>query len=137
MTLDGAGAWRSAWAGNVTTHHFLTAALLPLLDKGAKAVRGHSSIVLNVADLAGLTKTHSQGRFAYSAAMAGLLHLTKEWAYAFRGVGVRVNCIAPALVESEMRAVGTDSGRKDRLDERVRDKVPAGVFDLLLCSWVD
>lgn len=132
MTLDGAEAWRVAWAGSVTTHHFLIAVLLPLLDKGANAAPGHSSIVLNVADLAGLTKTHSQGRFAHSAAMAGLLHLTKEWAYAFWGVGVRVNCIAPALVESEMRAAGRESGRKDRLDERVRDKIPAGVLALSL-----
>lgn len=132
MTLDGAEAWRIAWAGNVSTHHFLTASLLPLLDKGAKAVPGHSSIVLNIADLAGVTKTHSQGRFAYSASMAALLHLTKEWAYAFLGVGVRVNCIAPALVEGEMRAVGLESGRLDRLDERVKDKIPAGRLALLV-----
>jgi NAD(P)-dependent dehydrogenase (short-subunit alcohol dehydrogenase family) len=128
MTLDGAEAWRVAWAGNVTTHHFLTAAFLPLLDKGAAAAPNHSSVVLNIADLAGLTKTHSQGRFAYSAAMAGLLHLTKEWAHVFMGIGVRVNCIAPAPIESEMRAMGNESGRLDRLDERVKGKVPAGMF---------
>jgi NAD(P)-dependent dehydrogenase (short-subunit alcohol dehydrogenase family) len=138
MTLDGAETWRRAWAGNVTTHHFLTAALLPLLDKGAASTPGHSSVVLNIADLAGVTKTHSQGRFAYSAAMAGLLHLTKEWAHTFMGVGVRVNCIAPALIESEMRAMGNESGRLDRLDERVKGKIPAGMFlSVLLRSVAD
>lgn len=124
MTLDTAEAWRTSWAGNVTSHHFLTAAMLPLLDKGARSAPGHSSVVLNVADLAGVAKTHSQGRFAYSASMAGLVHLTKEWAHTFLGIGVRVNCIAPALVEGEMVLGGT--GRRERLDERVGGKVPAG-----------
>lgn len=137
MTADGPEAWRVAWAGNVTSHHYLTAALLPLLDKGAKAAPGHSSLVLNMANLAGVTKTHSRGRFAYSASMAALMHLTKEWAHAFLGMGIRVNCVAPALVEGEMRAAGLEGGRRERLDERVREKVPAG--ELLRCmnGWMD
>lgn len=126
MTADGPDAWGISWAGNVTSHHFLTAALLPLLDKGAKAAPGHSSIVVNIANLAGVTKTHSQGRFAYSASMAALMHLTKEWANAFLEMGIRVNCIAPSIVEGEMRATGLDAGRRERMDERVREKVPAG-----------
>lgn len=134
MTLDGPEAWRVAWAGNVTAHHFLTAALLPLLDAGASAAPGHSSLVLNVANLAGVTKTHSQGRFAYSASMAAFVHLTKEWAHAFLGLGVRVNCVAPAVVEGEMRAVGLEAGRRERLDARVREKVPAGRFSAR--GWV-
>lgn len=59
MTCDGADAWRIAYAGNVWSHHFLTAALLPLLVKGAKAAPGHSSVVLNVASVAGLIRRAS------------------------------------------------------------------------------
>ena len=81
---------------------------------------------MNIANLAGVTKTHSQGRFAYSASMAALMHLTKEWANAFLEMGIRVNCIAPSIVEGEMRATGLDAGRRERMDERVREKVPAG-----------
>lgn len=96
MVRDGADTWRMAYAGNVAAHHFLTAALLPLLDKGQQATTsGHMSTTLNVASLAGATKTHSQGQFAYSSSKAALLHLTRQWAQTFIPLGSRVNCIAP------------------------------------------
>lgn len=126
MAVDGPEAWRIAWAGNVTSPHFLTAAMLPLLDKGAKSAPGHSSVVLNVADLAGETKTHSQGRFAYSAAEAALLHLTKEWAHAFLGLRIRVNAVVPGVVEGTMRVTGGDEGPRERVEERFKRKIPAG-----------
>jgi len=103
MVRDGADAWRMAYAGNVAAHHFLTAALLPLLDKGQQATApGHASTILNVASLAGVTKTHSQGQFAYSSSKAAMLHLTLEWAHIFMPLGIRVNCIAPGLFPSEL-----------------------------------
>ncbi|GIJ92029.1 hypothetical protein Asppvi_011004 [Aspergillus pseudoviridinutans] len=126
MTRDGADAWRIAYAGNVWSHHFLTAALLPLLVKGAKAAPGHSSVVLNVASVAGVTKTHSQGQFAYSSSKAALIHLTREWAHTFIPLGVRVNCIAPGVFPNEISMGRFDENRKSRQEEDVGKKFPAG-----------
>lgn len=125
MTRDGPEAWRTAYAGNVAAHHYLTASLLPLLDKGQRAIAsGHTSAVLNVASVSGVTKTHSQGQFAYSSSKAALIHLTREWAHSFLGLGVRVNCIAPGLFPSEMEEV-VGGGRKSRLDG-AGERFPAG-----------
>ncbi|KAF7122329.1 hypothetical protein CNMCM5793_000286 [Aspergillus hiratsukae] len=126
MTRDGADAWRIAYAGNVWSHHFLTAALLPLLVKGAKAAPGHSSTVLNVASVAGVTKTHSQGQFAYSSSKAALIHLTREWAHTFAPLGVRVNCIAPGVFPNEITMGRGDEDRRARREEDVGERLPAG-----------
>jgi NAD(P)-dependent dehydrogenase (short-subunit alcohol dehydrogenase family) len=126
MTRDGADAWRIAYAGNVWSHHFLTAALLPLLVKGAKAAPGHSSVVLNVASVAGVTKTHSQGQFAYSSSKAALIHLTREWAHTFMPLGVRVNCIAPGVFPNEISMGRFDEDRRSRQEEELGKKFPAG-----------
>ncbi|KAG2019486.1 hypothetical protein GB937_005033 [Aspergillus fischeri] len=126
MTRDGADAWRIAYAGNVWSHHFLTAALLPLLVKGAKAAPGHSSVVLNVASVAGVTKTHSQGQFAYSSSKAALIHLTREWAHTFMPLGVRVNCIAPGVFPNEISIGRFDEDRRSRQEEELGKKFPAG-----------
>lgn len=126
MTCDGADAWRIAYAGNVWSHHFLTAALLPLLVKGAKAAPGHSSVVLNVASVAGLTKTHSQGQFAYSSSKAALIHLTREWAHTFLPLGVRVSCIAPSVFPNEISVGRFDEDRRSRQEEELWRKIPAG-----------
>ncbi|KAH1606180.1 hypothetical protein V6Z96_005961 [Aspergillus fumigatus] len=126
MTSDGADAWRIAYAGNVWSHHFLTAALLPLLVKGAKAAPGHSSVVLNVASVAGLTKTHSQGQFAYSSSKAALIHLTREWAHTFLPLGVRVSCIAPSVFPNEISVGRFDEDRRSRQEEELWRKIPAG-----------
>ncbi|RHZ63665.1 hypothetical protein CDV55_105898 [Aspergillus turcosus] len=126
MTRDGADAWRIAYAGNVWSHHFLTAALLPLLVKGAKAAPGHSSTVLNVASVAGVTKTHSQGQFAYSSSKAALIHLTREWAHTFVPLGIRVNCIAPGVFPNEITMGRGDEERRSRWEEEVGKRFPAG-----------
>ncbi|GFF24341.1 2-dehydro-3-deoxy-D-gluconate 5-dehydrogenase [Aspergillus lentulus] len=126
MTRDGADAWRIAYAGNVWSHHFLTAALLPLLVQGAKAAPGHSSVVLNVASVAGVTKTHSQGQFAYSSSKAALIHLTREWAHTFMPLGVRVNCIVPGVFPNEISMGRFDEDRRSRQEEELGKKFPAG-----------
>ncbi|KAJ5102320.1 hypothetical protein NUU61_004542 [Penicillium alfredii] len=140
MTRDGPEAWRSSYAGNVAAHHFLTAALLPLLDKGQQALNGgggssnnnsnsnsvQTSVVLNVASLAGVTKTHSQGQFAYSSSKAALIHLTREWAHAFMPLGVRVNGLAPGLFPSDtVTERAADRARLSRL-EGAGERFPAG-----------
>ncbi|KAJ9292768.1 hypothetical protein DTO271G3_8467 [Paecilomyces variotii] len=115
MVLDGTEAWRESYAGNVAAHHFLTAALLPLLNKGREAIPGHSSSIINITSTAGITKTHSRGQFAYSSSKAAFLHLTQEWAHTFVPLRIRVNSIAPGLFPSEMTTGGSDENQKSHI----------------------
>lgn len=130
MTRDGVEAWNTAYAGNVACHHFFTAALLPLLDKGRQATPGMSSSVVNIASVAAITKTHSRGQFAYSSAKAALLHLTHEWASAFVPLRVRVNCIAPGLFPTEMTTGGSNRDLKSELGVGAGKDFPAGMLVL-------
>ncbi|CRG83915.1 hypothetical protein PISL3812_01271 [Talaromyces islandicus] len=126
MTTDGPDAWKDAYSGNIASHHFLTAALLPLLDKGRQQTPGHSSAIINIASAAGLTKTHSHGQFAFSSTKAAFIHLTKEWAHTFLPLRVRVNCIAPGIFPLIFPGEDVrDDGQKERL-ERVGHEIPAG-----------
>lgn len=54
---------------------------------------------------------------AYAASKAGLIHLTHALGAAWAGDGIRVNGIAPGLVETKMISVTTDN--PDRLAKRV------------------
>jgi NAD(P)-dependent dehydrogenase (short-subunit alcohol dehydrogenase family) len=60
--------------------------------------RGHGS-VLNVASIAGLQPL--PGSLLYGFTKAGLIMLTRYWAREFGPQGVRVNAIAPGLIQTD------------------------------------
>ena len=127
MTLDDTEAWRQAYAGNVACHHFFTAALLPLLDKGRTATPGLSASIINISSAAGLTKSSSRGQFAYSSSKAAFLHLTKEWASTFSPLRIRVNCIAPGPFPTEMTTGHIDGNLKSDLGPEAGKNLPSGL----------
>jgi NAD(P)-dependent dehydrogenase (short-subunit alcohol dehydrogenase family) len=61
--------------------------------------RGGGSVI-NIASISGLQPQH-QG-LLYSFTKAGLIMLTRSWAGEFGPHGVRVNAIAPGLIQTEM-----------------------------------
>ena len=63
------------------------------------------------------------GNPAYNASKAGILGLTRALAQAWAGEGIRVNGIAPGLVDTKLTKVTT--GRPDRLAGALRS-IPAG-----------
>ncbi|WP_339950813.1 SDR family NAD(P)-dependent oxidoreductase [uncultured Albimonas sp.] len=77
------------------------------------AARGGGSIIMT-ASVAGIRA--NAGPAAYSASKAGVVNLAQTAAQAFAGTGVRVNCICPGLIETEMtrpiydyaKAMGTE-----------------------------
>lgn len=133
MVQDGPEAWRQEYAGNIASHHFFTAAMLPLLNKAREKTHGHSSAIINIASAAGLTKTHSHGQFAYSSTKAAFMHLTKEWAHTFLPLRIRVNCIAPGVFPHLMPEGGLDENQKARL-EKVGHEIPAGMYHISYLS---
>jgi NAD(P)-dependent dehydrogenase (short-subunit alcohol dehydrogenase family) len=75
--------------------------------------RGEGSI-LNIASIAGLEP--QPGGLLYSFTKAGLIMLTRSWAREFGPHGVRVNAIAPGLVQTDFSAyLWEDPGRREAI----------------------
>lgn len=119
--------WEAVYRTNVCQLYFMTAAFLPLLQRGTDAERGFSSTVVNVSSISGIVKI-SQHHFAYNASKAAAIHLTKMLAHeiASSGLKIRVNNIAPGVFPSEMTARESDEKQKSALPkEQYEGKVPA------------
>jgi 3-oxoacyl-[acyl-carrier protein] reductase len=86
--------WRETLAVNLIGPFFLVRACLPLLR------RGQDPAVVNVASIAG----RIGGRVGphYAASKGGLIALTKYLALHLQAEGIRVNCVAPDLTDTEM-----------------------------------
>lgn len=76
---------------------------LPLL---ARKRQGH---IINVASIAALKS--AEGLTAYSASKAAIVALSKGMARELSGMGVRVNVVAPGLIDTEMPAQMAEAQR--------------------------
>jgi NAD(P)-dependent dehydrogenase (short-subunit alcohol dehydrogenase family) len=86
--------WARVLAVNLTGTFLMSRAALPEL-RGA----GGGTIV-NIASVLGLVGL--KARAAYTASKSGVVGLTRAMALDHAAEGIRVNCICPALVETEM-----------------------------------
>ncbi len=84
--------------------------------------KGGGGSIVNVASIAGQIGGLAMGP-AYSASKAGLVGLTRSLARHFSKAGVRVNCLSPADIETDMT-----SGWPDELRERLISMTPLGRF---------
>jgi len=86
--------WRAVIDVNLTGTFLTCRAVVPGMQS-----RGYGRIV-NIASIAG--KEGNPNACAYSASKAGVISLTKSLGKELATAGVRVNCIAPAVIETEM-----------------------------------
>ena len=102
---DSYGAdWRRLMAVNLDSAAFLTQAALPLLE----ATKG---CVINIASIQAYAVLHTSNT-AYTVSKAAIAQLTKAMAVEYAPKGVRVNAIAPGVVETPMiRQAGMDPAR--------------------------
>lgn len=84
-------------AVNLTAPVMLTKAVLPIMVD-----RGGGSIV-NVISIAALRGQGGRGQTAYAVSKAGLLGLMVDVMDSFGKQGVRVNCVAPGIIDTPMR----------------------------------
>lgn len=114
--------WSDTYNTNVSSVYFTTVAFLPLLQAG-KESHGHlSASVIVISSMSGIMN-HAQGHFSYNAAKAATIHLSKLMAYEFKGVGVRVNSIAPGYFPSEMTTKESDHNQKSEMPkEQIEEK---------------
>jgi meso-butanediol dehydrogenase / (S,S)-butanediol dehydrogenase / diacetyl reductase len=113
--------WNSVLATNLTGTFHVSRAAIPALRKA-----GGGSIV-NIGSYLGIVGR--ERRAAYCAAKAGVAGLTRAMALDHARDNIRVNCVCPAIVETEMsllslsKAADPEAARKQRIAE-----LPLGRF---------
>jgi 3-oxoacyl-[acyl-carrier protein] reductase len=121
--------WDEVIATNLGGAFALTRAVLtPMMQKRRGAI-------VNVASLSGLHGVVGQSN--YSAAKGGLIAMTRSLAREVARSGIRVNCVAPGLVETDMLA-GLDEEVKREMIRQIpmrrsvkADEVAAAIAFLL------
>lgn len=87
-----------------------------------KMLRAKQGSVVNIASTAGLLA--DAGTLSYGGSKAALIHATKVMAQELGSFGIRVNAIAPTVVETEM-AAQMDPAARAALD--ARSALPGGI----------
>jgi NAD(P)-dependent dehydrogenase (short-subunit alcohol dehydrogenase family) len=137
ILVNNAGIYRAAVPLDVTEEHwdaimninakavfFATQAVLP-----AMIARKRGSIV-SLASMAG--KVGSPSNLPYNASKAAVISMTKSLALAHAADGIRVNCVCPGFVETDMwtavsRELGAIVGRSpEQFTAARRAQVPLG-----------
>jgi 3-oxoacyl-[acyl-carrier protein] reductase len=86
--------WRRVIDTNLTGAYLVTRAMLPLLREGGSVVNIGSAVAL----------VGQAGLAHYTASKAGLLGLSRSLARELGGRGIRVNAVAPGIVETDQAA---------------------------------
>ncbi|KAF8465018.1 hypothetical protein BDZ91DRAFT_772282 [Kalaharituber pfeilii] len=116
--------WAQTFETNVTAQYLVAASFLPHLGLALKNTPKYSPSIINIASVAGVTKSPSHGQFAYNLSKAASLHLTRILAFTLTEAKIRVNCIAPGLFPSEMTTSESDERNKSEINKPV--DIPAG-----------
>jgi NAD(P)-dependent dehydrogenase (short-subunit alcohol dehydrogenase family) len=93
-----------------------------LCQAAARVMRGEGGSLINLSSIAGQNGGLA-GSPAYAAAKAGVIGLTRSLARQFAPERIRVNCISPADIETDMT-----SGWPTMLRERLLSITPLGRF---------
>ncbi len=101
--------WRHVLDTNLSGAYYCTQAVLPgMLEKK----RGS---IINIASMWG--EVGASCEVAYSASKAGLIGLTKALAKELGPSGIRVNCVSPGVIDTDMNAALDDETRRELADE--------------------
>ncbi|HEV2490801.1 MAG TPA: SDR family NAD(P)-dependent oxidoreductase [Candidatus Acidoferrales bacterium] len=112
-------AWERTISANLTGTFYVSRAALPVLRRA-----GGGSIV-NIGSYLGLVALKQ--RVAYCAAKGGVTLLTKAMALDHAHENIRVNCICPAIVETEMAKASISSAPDPAAYRKAREsQIPLG-----------
>ena len=107
------GDWERMLAVDLSAAFYCCRAALPAM------IRRKSGAIVNISSIWGLTGASCEVH--YSAAKAGLIGLTKALAKEVGPSGVRVNCVAPGVIDTAMLA-----GFKEAELDELRGQTPLG-----------
>lgn len=88
--------YRRVFAVNMDGAFYMTRATLPFF------LKAQSGSIVNVSSMWGISGASCEA--AYSASKAALIGFTKSCAKEFAPSGVRVNCVAPGVIDTSMNA---------------------------------
>jgi 3-oxoacyl-[acyl-carrier protein] reductase len=106
-------AWDAVIAVNLTGTFNMTRAVAPHM-----VTRG-SGVIVNAASIVGIYGNFGQSN--YVATKSGVIGLTRVWARELGRKGVRVNCIAPGFIATEMTA-----GMPPEVLDGMKQRTPLG-----------
>src|SRR5256886_10589684 len=137
VLVNNAGIYRAAATLDVTEEHwdaimtinakavfFATQAVLPTM------IAQHRGAIVSLASMAG--KIGSRTNLPYNVSKAAVISMTKSLALAHAADGIRVNCVCPGFVETDMwtavsRELGAIVGRSpEQFTAARRAQVPLG-----------
>lgn len=107
--------WDQVVAANLTGTFYVSRAALPILRKAG------GGTIVNIGSVLGVVARKQ--RAAYCAAKAGVTGLTKAMALDHAQEGIRINCVCPSIVETELgmasmaRLPNPEEARKKRAAE--------------------
>jgi 3-oxoacyl-[acyl-carrier protein] reductase len=103
----------SLFATNVRGPFFLVQQLLPLLGEGSSIVAISSAVVRTIVGKSGM---ENPSILAYASTKGALETLVKHWAAILGPSGIRVNAIAPGIIDTDMsNFTKTEVGRETAL----------------------
>lgn len=111
-TLDD---WNSIIATNLGSVYNVTHAVLPAM------IRNHSGSIVNISSMWG--QVGASCEVAYSASKAGVIGLTKALAKEVAPSNIRVNCVAPGVIMTDMM---DDFSVEDL--ELIKEEIPLNMF---------
>lgn len=102
--------WQKTFDININGMFYVTRKAKPYLNKG--------SVIINNASIAGLQHYAAGRSYAYSASKAAVIQFSHQMAKNYGEEGIRVNCIAPGIVDTPIL------GTRDR--SIYAERVPLG-----------
>ncbi len=103
--------WDKVISTNLTSVYNVTHAVLPCM------IRNHSGSIVNISSMWG--EVGASMEVAYSASKAGVIGLTKALAKEVAPSNIRVNCVSPGVIMTDMM-----SGFSDGDIELIKEEIP-------------
>lgn len=94
--------WNETIDVNLTGQFRFTRAVIPFMEKNGGSI-------INISSNAGLKAFENFEADAYTASKGALVLLTKAWAIEYAKYKIRVNCVCPGIVETDMTKPYLDS----------------------------
>lgn len=105
------GAWDAVLSVNLKSMFGMCkAAIRPMM-------KARTGAIVNISSVSGIMG--NAGQCNYAASKAGVIGFSKSLAREVAGRGIRVNCVAPGFIKSDMTAV-----LDDKVKERVLTEIP-------------